>query len=495
VRLARKITFAIAAAILIVMAAHAYFLVRNQIVLFDVDLARSVNLKRALRASIARVWEAYGDREAQDLVERTISDAIEGSHVRWTWLDAPPGDPRHLDLPPAQLEELRNGGRVIVFRRDDGTSQERVTYVPQSIPGKPPAVLEFVESIQEQHSFIAASRLQILLATAAILLACTLAVYWLGIWYVGRPIQRLRDRLRACASGDFESQLALRQNDEIGDLAREIDAMCGSLAEAQRQLAAETEARMEALDQLRHTDRLTTIGQLAAGVAHELGTPLAVIAGRAEMVVAGEVVGERATASVRVIAEQATLMAAMIRQLLDFSRHRAPRFGLVSVRAICTRTVDMLAVVARRRRITIAIEPGDDPLLVSADEHQLQQALVNLLVNAMQATPDGGRIDVTTGGRRARPPGDGAPESDFVCLTVADHGSGIPTENLPRLFEPFFTTKEPGEGTGLGLAVAYGIVRDHGGWIEVDSRIGAGSRFVIWLPAAAEAQQPPHRAA
>ena len=143
----------------------------------------------------------------------------------------------------------------------------------------------------------------------------------------------------------------------------------------------------------------------------------------------------------------------------------------------------------------IAEELGDDPLLVSADEHQIQQALVNLLMNAMQAMPDGGRIDVTTGGRRAPAASDSTRQGDFVCITVADRGPGIPPEHLPRLFEPFFTTKDPGQGTGLGLSVANGIVRDHGGWIDVESQVGAGSRFAIWLPATAEAQSPPHRAA
>jgi len=165
------------------------------------------------------------------------------------------------------------------------------------------------------------------------------------------------------------------------------------------------------------------------------------------------------------------------------------------VRAICARTADMLSIMARRRHITLATELGDDPLLVSADEHQIQQALVNLLVNAMQTTPEGGRVEVTTGERRTHRPGDGTPEGDFVCLTVTDNGPGIPAENLPRLFEPFFTTKDPGEGTGLGLSVTQGIVRDHGGWIEVESQVGVGSRFTIWLPAVAEAQSPPHRAA
>ena len=491
-RLARKITLAIAAAILAIMVLHAYVLLQREVVLFDADLARSVRLKHMLRASIEAVWQAYGEDAAQQLVEHTIGNAIEGVQVRWLWLDVPAGDPRHVGLAPDQLAQLRDGVRVIL-KKNGG--RELVTYVPEWIAGARPAVLEFVESIGEQHAFFEASRWQIALATLAILAAAATAVYGLGAWYVGRPIEQLRDRLRAIAAGDLDTPLILAQNDEIGDLAGEIDGMRRRLGDARQALAAETEARMTALEQLRHTDRLTTIGQLAAGVAHELGTPLAVIAGRAEMIAGGEASGERATACAHVVVEQAEHMATMIRQLLDFSRHRAPRLGLASARTIVARTVDTLTVVARPRRITLATELGDDPLLVSADEHQIQQALVNLIVNAMQAMPDGGRIEVTTGERRVHPPGEHGSERDFVAITVADHGSGIPPENLPRLFEPFFTTKGPGEGTGLGLSVAHGIVRDHGGWITVESEIGYGSRFVIWLPAASAAKAPPHRAA
>ena len=494
-RLARKITVAVAMAIVAVMAAHAYFLLQRHVVVFDADLERSVRLKQALRASIAKVWEAYGDAAAQDLVERTITSAVDGVRVRWTWLDAKENDPRRLDLPRDQIEQLADGERVVVLHKEDGAATERYTYVPEKIAGSRVAVLEFVESIGEQREFVAASRRQILAATVAIVLASATAVYWFGVWYVGRPMQRLRDRLRAVAGGDFDTTLDLAQNDEIGDLAREIDGMCHGLADARAALAQETEARMNALERLRHSDRLTTIGQLAAGVAHELGTPLSVITGRAEMIVSGEAGGERATASAQVIVDQAAHMAGLIRQLLDFSRQRGPRFGLVSVRAVCARTADTLAVVARRRGVTIVTALADDPLLASADEHQLEQALVNLLVNAIQAMPDGGRVEVTSTERRARPPGEGRPESDFICVTVADQGPGIPPEHLARLFEPFFTTKDPGEGTGLGLSVAHGIVRDHGGWIEVESEVGRGSRFSLYLPATAAAQTPPGRAA
>ncbi len=494
-KIARRITLSIAAAILLIMALHAYLLVQREVVLFDADLARSVNLKRALKASIETVWRQHGDAEAQRLVEQAIAGALKGVRVRWTWLDAPPGDPRHLDLPPEQLAELRGGTRVIFFRKDVGADPRRYTYVPASIEGARPAVFEFVESIRHEHRFIRASRLQIELATVGMLLACGAAVYGLGLWYVGRPIQRLRDKVRQVAAGSFDGPLALKQHDEIGELAREIDLMSTQLAEAQRQLAVQTESREAALEQLRHTDRLTTIGQLASGVAHELGTPLSVIAGRAEMIVSGESTGERAVASARAIVEQTDQMTRLIRTLLDFSRRQKPRFGPLSVRAICARTVDTLGALTRRRRVTVELHASNDPAWVSADEHQIVQALANLIVNAMQAMPDGGRIVVTLASRRARPPGESAREGEFVCVMVEDKGAGIAREDLPRLFEPFFTTKDPGEGTGLGLSVANGIVRDHGGWIEVESELGQGSCFAVFLPAAAQAGSPPRKAA
>lgn len=485
-KLARKITLAIAGAILIVMATHAYFLIHRSVVLFDADLARSTHLKKALRASVETVWRGYGDAEAQRLVEETISGAMEGVSIRWLWLDAPAGDARHLDVSSETLAQLRNGDRVVAFRRDNGEDPRRFTYIPMSIEGSRPAVLEVVESIRAEHAFIEASRTQVEGATLAILLACVAAVYALGVWFVGRPIQRLRDKMRAIAAGNFESPLALHQNDEIGELAQEIDLTCARLAEAQRRLAAATEDRIAALEQMRHTDRLTTIGQLAAGVAHELGTPLSVVSGRAEMIASREAEGERAVASARVIVEQAGQMARLIRQLLDFSRRQSARSGLVSLRAIATRTIDMLATVARRRNVAIALHAADDPLLVFAAEHQLQQALANVIMNAVQAIPKGGRVDVTLTARRVHPPGDAAHEREVVCAVVEDTGEGIPLDALPHIFDPFFTTKDRGEGTGLGLSVARGIVTEHGGWIDVESEVQRGSRFMIALPRAAE---------
>jgi signal transduction histidine kinase len=125
------------------------------------------------------------------------------------------------------------------------------------------------------------------------------------------------------------------------------------------------------------------------------------------------------------------------------------------------------------------------------DEAQLQQVLTNLMLNAIQAMPDGGRVDISLDELRAARPGDAAAARDYVRLAIADQGVGIAPANLPRIFEPFFTTKDVGEGTGLGLSVCYGIIEEHGGWIAVDSQVAKGTRMTVYLPAVtANAEEP-----
>jgi signal transduction histidine kinase len=145
----------------------------------------------------------------------------------------------------------------------------------------------------------------------------------------------------------------------------------------------------------------------------------------------------------------------------------------------------MLAPGAQRGQVELAYRPPGSPLLVDMDEGQIQQVMTNMIVNALQAMPNGGQVTVELGEVRMAPPSEGELR-DYVRISIADQGQGIPSANLSRLFEPFFTTKAVGEGTGLGLPVSYGIVQEHGGWIAVDSILGRGTRFEIFLPRAAE---------
>ena len=148
--------------------------------------------------------------------------------------------------------------------------------------------------------------------------------------------------------------------------------------------------------------------------------------------------------------------------------------------------MELLASLARKRGVTLTIETPDEAVTAQIDPGQIQQVLANLVVNGLQAMPDGGKLTLRLGNQHVMPPSDvGGPAANFATITVEDQGVGIMPEDLPRVFEPFFTTKDVGEGTGLGLSVAYGIVREHGGWIAVESKVGAGSQFTCFLRAAA----------
>jgi two-component system, NtrC family, sensor kinase len=179
-------------------------------------------------------------------------------------------------------------------------------------------------------------------------------------------------------------------------------------------------------------------------------------------------------------------MAQIIRQLLDFARKRTPERAHTDLRVSAGKVVELLTQLAEKRGVKLACVDGP-ACVVMADDAQIQQVLINVVSNAIQACQSGGLVTIDVAERRKQPPRDvGGPVQSYACIEVRDNGIGMEPTTMARVFEPFFTTKDVGEGTGLGLSVAYGIVREHGGFISVDSRLGAGSTFGIYLPNAAE---------
>jgi len=267
--------------------------------------------------------------------------------------------------------------------------------------------------------------------------------------------------------------LRLAQRDELGQLGHEIDAMCDRLVEARDRLTAETSAKIAALEQVRHADRLATVGKLAAGVAHEIGTPLNVISGHAQLITDDHEPGSADFENGTIVIEQTQRVAQIIRQLLDFARRRSPRRTEIDLGQLVRETLALLHPLAAERHITVAVDVVGDGLVCSADHGQIQQALTNLVVNAFQAIGSVGRVNVSVTRDRTS-----------ARIEVVDTGIGIATDALPHIFEPFFTTKDVGKGSGLGLSVSYGIVKEHDGRIDVVSKFGEGSRFAIVLPVA-----------
>src|SRR5262249_53447326 len=302
-----------------------------------------------------------------------------------------------------------------------------------------------------------------------------------------RPIRALVGKARRIGAGDLAGPLTLRQRDEIGELADEMNAMCDRLAAAAADLRTATEAQIAVLEQLRHADRLSTVGKLASGIAHELGTPLNVVSGRARMIAGGELSIAELRDSADVIVVQAQRMTRIIRQLLDFARRRGAQKAPEDLRQVARQTASLLGPIAEKRGVNLVVDGGDDgpPLVAEVDVGQLQQALTNLIVNGLQAMPKGGTLTVRAERAHAQPPADhGGAEGDWLRLVVLDEGEGMTEETMAHIFEPFYTTKPVGEGTGLGLSVSYGIVKEHGGWIAMASAPGVGAEVSVYLPEA-----------
>jgi signal transduction histidine kinase len=186
------------------------------------------------------------------------------------------------------------------------------------------------------------------------------------------------------------------------------------------------------------------------------------------------------SATYEIILEQAHRMGGILRQVLDFARIRAPAKHGEELPPIVRAVMAMLQPLAKRRDITLLDPEGSSPP-VEVDVGQLQQVLTNLVINAIQASPRGGTVRCTVETSQLIAPGE-TQQRRFASVSILDRGEGIAADQLPRVFEPFFTTKDVGEGTGLGLSIAYGIVREHGGFISARSTVGEGSAFTIHLP-------------
>ena len=259
--------------------------------------------------------------------------------------------------------------------------------------------------------------------------------------------------------------------------------MCRQLGTAQETAAREASARVAVVERLQHADRLATIGRLASGLAHELGTPLNVIEARASFIVEDPTVDDATRTSAQMIVECSENVTGLVRRLLTFARPRPLDLSEVRLDRIASTVVELLGPLAAQRRVSLVVDVAA-PTTLQADTVLLQQAVVNLVVNALHACREGGHVILRVEATERRRPGTASSGlmEWFGHLSVTDDGIGITPEVRAELFEPFFTTRPGGEGTGLGLPIVAGILDDHRGFLEVDSVVGEGSTFHIWLP-------------
>jgi signal transduction histidine kinase len=469
--------------ILVTFGAAIYIRVQTTYGAFEArQRAVAERVATAMTDPLREVWQADGTRGVDRLVleeNRTNHDG--GPELRWVWFDAAASSAKRPHLPVDQWPSLDDKQPVSITRVDESRRRRLHTYITVHLASDRHGGLELTEPL-EPLDRLTWRRMQIDLAAfgAAVVVFMGIA-YATGIFWVVRPLQSLIAKTQRIAQGDFASPLILTRRDELGDLASALNDMSSQLAEQRAAIEAATEQRLAALEQLRHADRLNTVGRLAAGIAHELGTPLNVIAGRAALINSGRVAASEVQSSAATIKAEADRIAAIVRHLLDFARQRRLHREVCDLHALAVQVAEILRPVGDQKNVRIEVASGAGTVKASIDASQVQQVLINLLTNAIDALPEGGQVCVEVGGDASEPSSNGC-ESSFTHISVSDDGTGIPEGDLEHVFEPFFTTKDIGRGTGLGLSIAYGIVQEHGGRIEVASKLGKGTRFTIYLP-------------
>jgi signal transduction histidine kinase/CheY-like chemotaxis protein len=300
-----------------------------------------------------------------------------------------------------------------------------------------------------------------------------------------RPLGSLVGGVGALEKGDFEYRLNALGNDEVAQLTRAFGRMRSTLKtnEVQRQ-------KLE--DHLRQSQKMEAIGRLAGGVAHDFNNLLTVIKGHTALMLEQLQPGETLHGSSRQIEQAADRAASLTRQLLAFCRMQVLQPKVLDLNALISDMAKMLSRLIRAD-ILFSFRPGESLSKVKADPGQLEQVILNFAVNAVDAMPNGGTLTIEThnvtvdeNAARNRPV---VPLGSYVMLAVTDTGCGMDNQIKARIFEPFFTTKELGKGTGLGLATVYGVIKQSGGWVWVESEPGKGTRFEVYLPQATGAEE------
>lgn len=324
-------------------------------------------------------------------------------------------------------------------------------------------------------------RLVFIILTCMLLLLFGMLVIILTHLLIDVPVQRLVQHSALVASGDFESRVPVTSRDELGELAEAVNEMTESLGRADKELKGwadslenKVEERSKAImlmeEQLRRSGKLVSIGTLAAGVAHEINNPLTGILLYASILKSDKRLDQALLPDLEKVISEARRCAGIVKNLLEFSRESFPEKAPTALESILDDVINFFHNQPEFSNIIIRKNYGSSLPRISVDPNQIRQVFLNLVINAGQAMPNGGDLEIATYQ---------AADGKYVCASIKDNGEGIPEENLARVFDPFFTTKP--EGTGLGLAISYGIIENNGGKIEVKSIIGKGTEFIIML--------------
>lgn len=447
-------------------------------------------------------------RGVQEVVERLTRDP----HIHGVRLYGLDGSVAYTsanlsDVPPAGsplLARVVERGDTLAFERELEDGRMQILLRPlRGERGELIGAFELTLPLTFVEAEMASTRMRFLLNTATLVVSLTILMLWLVRRQIGEPLERLVAGVKAVGAGELETRID--EDPRASDLAAvagEFNRMAARLESAREDLLKEADERVALERRFRETDKLAAVGRLAAGLAHEIATPLQIIKGRTDMLQRKPVEQGVYARNLRIIGEQIDRVTALVRGLLNLSRRPDLRMKPILLADLIAEVADVLDTELSRSGVELSIE-SLPRATVQGDRNLLHQALTNVLLNAIQALEarDRGRRIVVRAQMLAeghqRP---GRAGAERVALEIQDNGPGIPADLLDRVFEPFFSTKSEGHGTGLGLSVARSIVEEHGGLIRAENVLVpdgngglsvGGARFRIDLPLEA-VEEPAH---
>jgi len=421
-----------------------------------------------------------------------------------------------LERAPEVVERAIRLGTAITDPQRDSQHRVRIAS-PISVDGRVTgaayaefSTAQFDEVLEYQHQLSLSRRV---ITGAVIVLAINIFLYW----YVHRPVGALLTAVKAVTEGTMTTTVPVGGDDEIGTLASrfnrmverirtttdenarlfhalqqahnglqvKVDEATAEIRQKNRELARTNELLSSAQRDAARAQRLSAIGQLAASVAHKIGTPLTALSGHIQLLQEDPDLTADARRRLQIVEGQIDQTSRIIQDLLIYGRKPEPILGSMDLKACVEDCLSLMRPEIARRNVILLTDFKDMPFTVHGDSPQLQEVFCNLIDNAIDAMPEAGSLTIRmcpTSTRHSSPQPTGQPDS--YAVDIIDTGQGIPRDRLDQIFQPFFTTKKAGHGTGLGLAIAAETIRAHGGEMAVESEPGKGSRFTVILPQA-----------
>lgn len=353
-------------------------------------------------------------------------------------------------------------------------------------------VVDILVSVDLLKADLASYRNRIILLTVLLIILLGASLTFFTLHLVNRPVNELLRLTARLAKGQLDCEMTPTSNDELGELMRAFQFMTTNLRQARndleewgRTLEEKVKDRSEELQrmqmQLVHTEKLASLGELVAGIAHEINNPLSGILIFSSLVAKDKRLDPALQKDLETISNEAQRCAGIVKGLLEFARDYQPKKTTSDINQILIDSLRLVECQSVFQNVAILRQLDNNLPLIMADQNQLKQVFINIFINAGQAMQDLKRGELQIITRRSDEGDDG------VMVTIRDSGHGVPEEQLGKLFDPFFTTKGTG-GTGLGLSVSYGIIQAHGGTISAESTQGSGTTFTIRLPCSSEKQ-------